>query len=98
MLARALRLGVERFTSRPDRAESRSKRGELIVAQPPEEVAELLAALLGHRPEHRQPGLGRDDEDDATVLMIVLTLDEVALLHPADDPRRARDGDIEQIR
>ena len=44
----------------------------------------MLAALLHHVAEHGQPGLGRNDQDDPAVLVIVLTLDEAALLHPAD--------------
>ena len=95
VLRRELRM--DGLAGGPNGPEAAEERLEVVVVEP------RRAARRGARDAvpscHGRPraGLRRDHQDDPAVLVVVLALDEAALLHPADDPGRARDGDVERV-
>ena len=88
---------TDRLAGGPNGPEAAEERLELVVVEPREQPDEVLATLVHHVTEDREAGLRRDHEDDPAVLVVVLALDEAALLHPADDPGRARDRHVERV-
>ena len=90
-------LGRSRDRTRRSARRPTRKRIELVVGHPAKQGFEVLAALGCHLPEDGVAGIGRVDEDDPPIGGVVAALDEAALLHPVDDPGRARDRHVEGV-
>ena len=87
----------DRLAGGPDGPEAAKRNAWRSSSSSREQPGEMLPTLLHHVTEDREPVSVGIDQDDAAVLVVVLALDQAALLHPADDPGRARDGDIERV-
>jgi hypothetical protein len=79
------------------RAQSGEEAFELDVGHPVEQPREVLSAFHREVPEYRVAGIRRMDEDDPPILWLAPSLDQAALLHPIDDPGRARHRHIERL-
>ena len=70
---------------------------ELVGAELFEELAKAQTPALVDVSEDVTACLGGMDQHDPTILVLVPSLDEAALLHPVDDPGHARHGDVERL-
>ena len=82
--------GAEGRSCRAQGAMALEEAAKLLLAEPPEKRPEPLPSMEVDRLEHVVRGGGRLDQDDAPVGVVVATDDESSLLHPVDDPGRAR--------
>src|SRR5947208_40010 len=70
---------------------------QLTLVETAEDLRESLAASLNDGGEHRGRRRSGMDDDHPSIVGVVPALDEPAPLHPVDDARRARDGNLEEL-
>ena len=92
----ARQLGCPRLAPSPG-ARRGSAFSSSFVSRPSDASRGPPGAARRGRVKTARPASVGVDEDDPAVVVVVAALDEAALLHPVDDPGRARDRHVERV-